>query len=564
MVKSKLPSIKDNPTIPKLEMNALTMAARLSNTIFSALRNRVLIKEITIYSDSEIALGWIKNPKLDAKVGVLVRNRSKEVRKIVASLQQDGITVKFGYVDTTINPADAATRILSKQEFNDHSLWWNGQLISAYPNKTGLLKKSSVYRKRRSRWAKPFHLRQPPRLSTARWLERITKRTNPDLRDKLLSRIPELRFHYEDDFITVPEAERTSKLLLRNHQQVHVEEKINPQKDRLIPSKDPEGIIRCRGRLQQSHLPDESKFPILVGAQSALASLIIKDAHASFHLGTAHTMTRVREKFWIPQLRRQVQKILRRCVPCQRMNNRPYRYPEMSDLPARRVTPSRPFLHVGIDYFGPITVRSPTEETSKAYGIILTCTVTPLLHLECVPDMSTEQLLNALRCSFARRGVPKTITSDNAPCFLLADQILNDAVSQVANDTTVAKVMVTKGILWKTITPYAPWQGSFYERLIKSVKHSMYKTLGRAEDSRGFLTTDQRTSKATIASRDNVIGIGLPETPSHHDTETAYSSALITVVRSHLSRIFGHCFTEAATSNTTLSPCRKRKAERKP
>ncbi|VDP01537.1 unnamed protein product [Heligmosomoides polygyrus] len=186
-------------------------------------------------------------------------------------------------------------------------------------------------------------------------MERITKRTNHDLRDKLLRRIPKLRFHYEDDFITVPEAERTSKLLLRNHQQVHVEGKINPQKNSLIPSKDLEGIIRCRGRLQQSHLPDKSKFPILVGAQSDLASLIIKVAHATFHLLTAHIMTRVREKCWIPQLRRQVQKILRRCVPCQRMNTLPYRYPEMSDLPARRVTPSRPLLHVGIDYFGPIT-----------------------------------------------------------------------------------------------------------------------------------------------------------------------------------------------------------------
>ncbi|VDP38163.1 unnamed protein product [Heligmosomoides polygyrus] len=37
-------------------------------------------------------------------------------------------------------------------------------------------------------------------------------------------------------------------------------------------------------------------------------------------------------------------------------------------------------------------------------------------------------------------------------------------------------------------------------------------------------------------------------------TETAYSSAIITVVRSHLSRIFGHYFTEAETSNTTVSP----------
>ncbi|KAE9417570.1 hypothetical protein Angca_001644, partial [Angiostrongylus cantonensis] len=37
--------------------------------------------------------------------------------------------------------------------------------------------------------------------------------------------------------------------------------------------------------------------------------------------------------------------------------------------------------------------------------------------------------------------------------------------------------VATKGITWKTITPYAPWQGAFYERLIKSVKHSLYKVL---------------------------------------------------------------------------------------
>ncbi|KIH47936.1 hypothetical protein ANCDUO_21999, partial [Ancylostoma duodenale] len=34
-------------------------------------------------------------------------------------------------------------------------------------------------------------------------------------------------------------------------------------------------------------------------------------------------------------------------------------------------------------------------------------------------------------------------------------------------------------IEWKFITPYAPWQGGFYERLIQSVKRSMYKAIGK-------------------------------------------------------------------------------------
>uniref|UniRef100_A0A0N4W5C2 Integrase catalytic domain-containing protein n=1 Tax=Haemonchus placei TaxID=6290 RepID=A0A0N4W5C2_HAEPC len=30
--------------------------------------------------------------------------------------------------------------------------------------------------------------------------------------------------------------------------------------------------------------------------------------------------------------------------------------------------------------------------------------------------------------------------------------------------------MATRGIIWKTIVPYAPWQGGFYEKMIKSIK----------------------------------------------------------------------------------------------
>ncbi|KAK6762459.1 hypothetical protein RB195_023253 [Necator americanus] len=147
----------------------------------------------------------------------------------------------------------------------------------------------------------------------------------------------------------------------------------------------------------------------------------------------------------------------------------------MEDLPDRRVQRARPFEHVGIDYFGPLTVKE-RDETVKAYGIIMTCPVTRLLHLELVSDMTTANLLNALRRFFAGRGVPTSITSDNGPYFLLGEQILQDAVLPVINDKSFANAMATKGITWKT-TPYAPWKGAFYERLIKSVKHSLYKVI---------------------------------------------------------------------------------------
>lgn len=282
-------------------------------------------------------------------------------------------------------------------------------------------------------------------------------------------------------------------MLIRNHQRLHVEGKISPSKERLVPVSDSEGILRCRGRLLNSELSESSKQPILLGPQTPLATPVIQDAHKQFHLGTAHTMAEVRSRYWIPQLRRQVQKVIRRCVPCQRMNNLPYRYPALPDLPSRRVTKSRPFQHVGIDYIGLIADRFKTsEEKSKAHGIIITCTVTRLINLECVPDMSTVQLLDALRRFLARRGVPETITSDNAPYFSLGDRILREAASPLAQTSTLSATMATKGITWQMITPYAPWQGAFYERLIKTIKHSLYKTIGKI-----VLTLEQLTTLLT-------------------------------------------------------------------
>ncbi|VDP07885.1 unnamed protein product [Heligmosomoides polygyrus] len=56
----------------------------------------------------------------------------------------------------------------------------------------------------------------------------------------------------------------------------------------------------------------------------------------------------------------------------------------MGPLPKRRVVRTKPFENVGIDYFGPLTVKE-SENESKVYGLII------------IQEMSTEKLLKALR-----------------------------------------------------------------------------------------------------------------------------------------------------------------------
>ncbi|RCN28165.1 hypothetical protein ANCCAN_26098 [Ancylostoma caninum] len=72
----------------------------------------------------------------------------------------------------------------------------------------------------------------------------------------------------------------------------------------------------------------------------------------------------------------------------------------MEDLPECRVRNTRPFEHIGIDYFCPISTRE-NDINKKVHGTIVTCTTTRLLHL--VSNMATTTLLHALRRFFAPR-----------------------------------------------------------------------------------------------------------------------------------------------------------------
>lgn len=83
MGKSRLPLRKDNPTIPKLELNALTMATRLAQSIHGALKSHTITTDIIIFSDSEIALNWIRSQKTTNSYGTLIKNRIKEIRQIL-------------------------------------------------------------------------------------------------------------------------------------------------------------------------------------------------------------------------------------------------------------------------------------------------------------------------------------------------------------------------------------------------------------------------------------------------------------------------------------------------
>ena len=78
--------------------------------------------------------------------------------------------------------------------------------------------------------------------------------------------------------------------------------------------KDEKGIIRCRGRLGNSHASYNTKCPALLSGNHHVTSLIIRYCQERvMHNGLKETLTEVRSKHWILKGRQTVKKELFAC-----------------------------------------------------------------------------------------------------------------------------------------------------------------------------------------------------------------------------------------------------------
>ena len=141
--------------------------------------------------------------------------------------------------------------------------------------------------------------------------------------------------------------------------------------------------------------------------------------------------------------------------------------------------------------------------------------MTRAVHLDLVPDMSTEAFLRNFQRFCARRRVPSLVISDNAKTFKSASRKLMSLFEcpRLINHFTSSKIK------WSFILEKAPWWGGFYERMIKSVKRCLRKTLGNARLIYEELLTELVEIEAILNSRPltytSTEDCEEPVTPSH-------------------------------------------------
>ena len=104
-------------------------------------------------------------------------------------------------------------------------------------------------------------------------------------------------------------------------------------------------------------------------------------------------------------------------VTCKKLYAKPGLQQMSSLQPERIQVDTPPFVNVGVDCFGPITVRNYHSEL-KCYGCVFTCMTTRAIHVEKLNSLDTDTFINGFRRFIARRGNVSTVFSDNGGNFV--------------------------------------------------------------------------------------------------------------------------------------------------
>ena len=447
--RNHLAPTKSKMSAPRLELVAATFSVRVVAFLKSGVKQ---LNDLPVYfwTDSSCVLLWIKNPSPSHPR--FVQNRVNEIKVV------EGV---WRHCPGDDNPADLGSRGVSVCKLLKSRLWWHGP----------------VWLSDRSEWPH-LPICDPPMEVFAcpvntepvdnSFIEQLC-RVYSELRNLVWAVAGAYRFVFNCLAKKNRTAKRIGPLTFQEKQGgfyrivslvqlAHYERELtNLKQSRCVHSQSSLFLLKPRFDSHTNLLMGMPRtgenHKILLPYRSHLSKLVVQDTHKKlYHAGVDRVVSQLHRKYWIVKLRRLVRCQLKSCVRCQRFNGRPYGHNE-GYLAPFRVDDSRPFKHTGIDFVGPVAITA----SKSFYFLLFTCANIRAVHLEVVPNMTVESTELAFRRFMSRRGEPEFIYSDNAASFRKMSTIIN--------------------ISWRFIPERAPWWGGFWERLIGTIKNSLYKTL---------------------------------------------------------------------------------------
>ena len=234
---------------------------------------------------------------------------------------------------------------------------------------------------------------------------------------------------------------------------------------------DEDGVVRVGGRLRCGEIPYAARHQMILASYHA-SKLVGQHLHRIHKpVGTKYLLSLTRQEHWIVRGRVMVKQITKKCVQCQKKKAKPTTI-KMAHLPEDRIAMSTPpFYYLGVDYFGPITVKI-LRSLAKLWGCIFTCLITRALHLEVAPSLESDDFINVLERFICRRGCPNTIRSDCGTNFKGASNELKLELERM-NHLKIEECLRQREIRWKFNLPESPHMVEVWEKMVQSVKRSL-------------------------------------------------------------------------------------------
>ena len=401
--------------MPRLELCGAVIVSRLLDYCRKVLE--IPIDNTYAWTDSTVVLSWVRgNPR---RVKPFVGNR-------VAGIMDQIPPERWRHVPSSTNPADCVSRGLYPQELSDYELWWNGpswllQSPSDWPVTPTLADRPEPSEEKTSfeglgpvTLAVITDLPLLQQISDYRGLRRVTawmRRFVDNCRARVNGEEPTKGNLSAKDLVAA------EKLWIAGVQQAEYSDEIASLKKgeeiakgrllQLHPFLDVEGLLRVGGRTQQALEPYERRHPFIIPSKHRFTKMLIEYEHARLmHAGPTLVAASLARRFAIVGARQAVRDVTRRCVICRRVASKP-RPQLLGRLPADRLRPGPVFDKVGVDYAGPILVKSGYVRKpiiTKAYVCVFVSFTVKAVHLEPVSDLTTEAFLETLRRFITRRG----------------------------------------------------------------------------------------------------------------------------------------------------------------
>lgn len=292
--KTRVAPVKGH-SIPRLELLAALLLARLISALESALRPEIALMPSMCYTDSKVALYWIKGESQEWRQ--FVQNRVNEIRTLVPAQ-------RWKHCSGHDNPADLPSRGISLSELLNKSVWFSGPSWLSSPVQASSCDEELMPDECTLEMKKGAQhvllvggeigtVIQCQRFSSLGRLLRVTAH--------VLKFIAALKVRGSVCAgLSSKDVSDAEEFWIKSSQAVLLQDaKFQVWKTQFGLYCDNE-IWRCGGRLRNADLDVCAKHPILLPSSHHFTMLVIRRSHVKvLHGGVKETLTELRSRFWI-------------------------------------------------------------------------------------------------------------------------------------------------------------------------------------------------------------------------------------------------------------------------